>query len=715
MLPNQSNNSLKKPPYSPDRTKIQPASGPKTASSPKSFCPEDLRYIKGVGPKRAESLKKLGLERLQDFFYFFPNRYEDRTHFTPIASLKQGEFATISAKILSVQFKPIPRLRLVEARVGDATGSISAVWFNQPFLLKMLRPGMEVVLYGKPEWFQNRFQITSPEYETSEAKGPSIHSGRIVPVYPLTAGIFQKPMRQIAWEAIQKSPGRIHDFLPVFFKEAHHLAELSQSIRQIHFPDSYEALEEARRRIIFDEFFLFEISLLKRIQNLKKNHTTISLKHSDVFFQAFLQSLPFQLTSGQTLACKEISRDLQQDYPMNRLLMGDVGSGKTIVGAYALALAVQNGHQAALLVPTEILARQHYRNFLKILKPFDVSVAILTSSTSGPKKEKIIAQLKQGSIQLIIGTHSLIQDDVQFKSLALVTIDEQHKFGVHQRSKLFQREPRPHQLVMTATPIPRTLALTLYGDLDVSTLTDMPKGRQPIQTKYFPGHQKAKVLEEISGSIKRGEQAYFIFPLIEETEKMDLASAVKAYDQMRKGVFSQFKVGLVHGRMSAEERGGIMLKFQEKEISILVATSVLEVGIDNPNATIMVIENAERFGLAQLHQMRGRIGRGPNPSTCYLISDPKSDEARLRMEIMTRESNGFVIAEEDLKMRGHGDFWGTRQSGEPLFKLANPILHGSILSEAREAAIQLLKNSQWENSPQWRPLKNVLEMFALKY
>lgn len=713
MLPNHPN-SLKKPLQAPDRTKLQPASALQPFSKP-SFNPEDLRYIKGVGPKRAEALKKLGLERLQDFFYFFPHRYEDRTHFTPIAELKQGEFATISAKILSVQLRPIPKLRLVEARVGDLTGSISAVWFNQPFLLKMLRPGMEIVLYGKPEWFQNRFQLTSPEYESSESQRPSIHSGRIVPIYPLTAGIFQKPMRQIAWEAIQKSQGKIHEFLPSFFKEAHHLAELSQSIRQIHFPESYEALEEAKRRVIFDEFFLFEISLLKRIQNLKKNHAAISFKNSNVFFQDFLKTLPFQLTSGQTLACKELGRDLQQNHPMNRLLMGDVGSGKTVVAAYALALAVQNGHQAALLVPTEILAQQHYRHFLKLLKPFDISIALLTSATTGQKKEKVIAQLRTGAIQLIIGTHALIQDNVQFKSLALVTIDEQHKFGVHQRSKLFQREPRPHQLVMTATPIPRTLALTLYGDLDVSTLADMPSGRHPIKTKFFQTKQKPQALQEIAESIKRGEQAYFIFPLIEETEKMDLASAVKAYDQMRKGVFSQFKVGLVHGRMSAEERDAIMQLFQEKEISILVATSVLEVGIDNPNATIMVIENAERFGLAQLHQMRGRIGRGQKASTCYLISDPKSDEARLRIEIMTRESNGFVIAEEDLKMRGHGDFWGTRQSGEPLFKLANPILHGPILSEAREAAITLLKNPQWENMPEWRPLKNVLEMFSLRY
>jgi ATP-dependent DNA helicase RecG len=434
-----------------------------------------------------------------------------------------------------------------------------------------------------------------------------------------------------------------------------------------------------------------------------------------VWAKQFTQSLPFRLTPSQDKVIGELAEDLSKTIPMNRLLQGDVGSGKTVIAAFALLLAAKNSRQGALLAPTEILAEQHFRTLLQVLKPFSISLELLTSSTPSSRRERLLAELKQGKLSLLVGTHALLQEDVRFNSLALAVIDEQHKFGVYQRCQLLNADPRPHQLVMTATPIPRTLALIIYGDLDTSTLRELPAGRQPISTYWITRAKQKEVLEHILKKVQAGEQAYFIFPLIEETEKSDLLAAKKEFENLRRTVFSDIKMGLVHGRLTKEERDTIMQAFRQGEIQVLVATSVVEVGVDHPNATVMVIENAERFGLSQLHQMRGRIGRGTKASECFLFGEPRSEEGKKRLRILTKTQDGFLIAQEDLKLRGPGDFLGTRQSGEPFFRIAHPVLDEDILLEARETAMVLLKNRTLEQNPEWDPMKKYFEQIQLRY
>lgn len=675
-----------------------------------------IRYLKGIGPKRALALEKLGIRSIRDLLYYFPRRYEDRSHFRKIGELKPGETATLKGEILKVVLRRIRSMLLLEVLAGDETGVITAVWFNQPYLKSQFSSGQKILFHGRVDLYQNRLQINTPEYEVSDESEEAVHTGRITPVYPLTEGLFQRSLRTTLWDTVHHHlDSTLEDFLPEGFRRKKDLLDLRESVREMHFPSSFEMQSRAKNRLVFDEFLIFELALLQKIEKMRSLHQSFPLPDTGRWKEAFQKALPFASTQSQLMAFDEVAVDLAKETPMNRLLQGDVGSGKTVVAAFGALLAAMNKKQAVILVPTEILAEQHARTLRKLLEPFDLRIALLTSSTPAPGRERLVSELRQGKIQILIGTHAVLQDDIQFSSLAFVVIDEQHKFGVHQRCQLFQRKPRPHQLVMTATPIPRTLAMTLYADLDVSLMRERPAARQPVKTFWVPRKEQPKILNAILEKIQKGEQAYFIFPAVEETEKSDLLAATQEYENLRKGVFSKVKMGLVHGRLSREEREPIMKAFRNGELQLLVATSVIEVGVDNPNATLMVIENADHFGLAQLHQMRGRIGRGDKPSECFLFGEPKTDEAKSRLELMTRTQDGFLIAEEDLKLRGPGDFWGTRQSGEPLFRLAHPVLDQAILLDARKEAQGLLTTHALQNSPEWQGLKKNLEEFRLRY
>ncbi len=676
----------------------------------------NLRYVKGIGPKRAEALAKLGIRSIRDLFYLFPHRYEDRSALTPINQLEPGQSTSIHGEVLSVKLKPIRYMPILEVVVGDKSGMITAVWFNQSYLKNQFSEGQKVFLYGKVEFYKKRLQMTSPEYEFLEEEDVTTHTGRITPIYPLTEGLFQRSLRSIMKGLVDHEIARhVREFLPPDFRSEHKLPELLPSIQEMHFPTDFAALENARRRIVFDEFFIFQLLLQKKIAQIKKKYQSFALKGEAEAFSKYTAALSFELTQDQKNAIHEMSEDLASTVPMNRLIQGDVGSGKTVVAAFALYLAHLNKLQSALLVPTEILAEQHARSLSKILEKLGVSVGLLTASTPAPKRERLVAELKQGKVSALIGTHAILQEDIRFSKLAVLVTDEQHKFGVAQRNKLLQVNPRPHQLVMTATPIPRTLALTLYGDLQTSTIREMPRGRKPIKTYWITRKKQDLVLKHIREKIEKGDQAYIIFPVIEETEKKDLLSAKKEFEKLRKGALLGISMGLVHGKVAHDERDAIMRAFHLGEIKILVATSVIEVGVDNPNATMMIIENAERFGLAQLHQMRGRIGRGEKESECFLFGEPTTEEGAKRLRILTLSTNGFDIAEEDLKLRGPGDFWGSRQSGDPLFNIANPILDSRILEEACRAAHQVSKRNLISESPSWQALRAFLDENPLHY
>lgn len=681
-----------------------------------SILDAEVRYIKGVGPKRAIAFERLGIRSVRELLYFFPRRYEDRSQFRSISQLKAGEHASVRAEILQVRLKPIRRMPILEVMVGDNDGVLHAIWFNQPYLKNQFQTGTEVILFGKVEFYQNRFQMTSPEYEFVERDEDATHTGRITPIYPLTEGLFQRSLRSTMKDIVLNHLDKtLDDPLAEPLRLEKNLMPLAEAIRQMHFPESQEKQTQARRRIVFDEFLIFEIRLLSKMKAMKTKYHSTAVVDRSGWKATFLKSLPFELTRGQHQSVEDLAADLQRTVPMNRLLQGDVGSGKTVVAAFAAGLAARNHYQTAMLVPTEILAEQHYRTLLEILSPFEISVRLLTSSTPAPQRERMVAELRQGKISILVGTHALLQEDIRFEALALVIIDEQHKFGVHQRCVLLDRDPRPHQLVMTATPIPRTLALTVYGDLDISTMPELPRGRKPIRTYWITRAKEPEILEHIRKKLAAHEQAYFIFPLIEETEKSDLLAAKREYERLRKFFSPAYRVGLVHGRLNREERDTIMKAFRAREIHCLVATSVIEVGIDHPNATMMVIENAERFGLSQLHQLRGRIGRGSLESECFLFGEPKTEEGKKRLRIMTKTQDGFQIAEEDLVLRGPGDFWGTRQSGEPFFRVANPILDYPVLIETRAIASRLVKDGELERSAEWEKMKNYLELYPLQY
>ena len=658
-----------------------------------------IRYIKGIGPKRARVFNKLGIKTIEDLLYYFPKRYEDRTKFLSISRLKEGEYQTIRARVLAVGEKQSWRRRgfkILEVAVGDDTGKLFCVWFNQAYLKDYFKPGTTLILYGRIERYAGRLQMNSPEFEIIlDKEDGSLSIARIVPTYTLPEGITQRNMRRIIYQLLDEYLPKINDFLPYDIRARNNLLNLAQSLRFIHFPDNLGAQKEAYQRLSFEEFFLFQLPLALR-KSKKKERPGIAHKLEGDLADNFAASLPFKLTLAQKKVVDEIKSDMAKPQPMQRLLQGDVGSGKTVVATIASLTAIQGGYQAGFMVPTEILARQHFERIkcqsVKVSRcqGKKINIGLLTSSATKSEKEKIYQGIKEGKIDLVIGTHALLEEGVQFKNLGLVVIDEQHKFGVGQRALLPEKGVNPDVLIMTATPIPRTLAITLYADLDVSVINELPPGRVAIKTRLFSQKEENPAYNLAKEEIKKGHQVYIIYPVIEESYALDIAGAKKMYEEFKKKEFKDFRLGLIHGRMKQKEQDEIMLKFKQRQLDILVSTTVLEVGIDIANATCMIVQHAERFGLSQLHQLRGRVGRGAQESFCLLISNAASAEAKARMEAMVRYNDGFRIAEEDLKIRGPGEFFGQRQHGLSELRIGNPLTQMQLLKRAREEAIRLV-------------------------
>ena len=659
-----------------------------------------LQYVKGVGPRRASNLANAGFHVLEDLLLRLPLRYEDRDRVQPIAELGAGDLTAVVGEILACGVRPTRRrgLRVIEVVVADGSGRIRAVYFNQPFLAGVLTPGSRVALFGRVERGRARggLQLTNPAYEllAADEDDARVHTGRIVPVYEKAGSVTSKMKRRIVHAALADLPPEVADPLPPEVCREHGLVDRRTALVHAHFPgpgtspaDLERCRTPAQRRLIFEEFFLFQLGLA-----LRRHANTAASKPRTIrvdarIRRAALDVLPFRLTGDQRQALKEIVNDLTRERPMNRLLQGDVGSGKTIVALLAALVAMENGLQVAVMAPTELLAEQHHLNIARILGPARFGVVLLTGTLAARARREAWERLAAGRAQLAVGTHALMQDMVSFRELGLVIIDEQHRFGVVQRAALRRKGVQPDVLVMTATPIPRTLALTAYGGLDVSVMRELPPGRQPVATRLAPEAGRREVYEFVRRQLQAGRQAYVVYPLAEDSEKVDLKAATRMAGQLAAEVFPDFRVGLVHGRLPRDERDAMMSAFGAGEVDLLVATTVIEVGIDVANATVMLVEHAERFGLAQLHQLRGRVGRGRHPAGCILLhQDRLSDTARARLEAVAATRDGFEIAERDLEIRGPGDFFGTRQSGVPTLRVGDLLRDQAIMAEAQHAA-----------------------------
>ncbi len=666
-----------------------------------------LRYVRGIGPSRAEALAEKGFLTAGDLLLHLPFRYEDRSRFLPISALNASSGAvTISGRVLQAAAFTTARrrMRIVKVLVDDGTGTIECVWFNQAFIRDHLREGVEVVLYGAPTIGQGRrgvLQLSAPDWEivTREA-GDEIHMGRIVPIHRRLPGLSPKALRRIIHNLLEALPAEVADPIPPALRERLGLVSRSDAIRQVHFPDPGSSTGDllgmrmpAHRRMIFEEFFLLQVALALSRRNAAKVKRGFRYRVNDDVRRRLKEVLPFRLTGAQRRVLGEIGEDLKAASPMSRLLQGDVGSGKTIVALLAMLFAVESDHQAVLMAPTELLAEQHFRVVGKLLEGKGYRSVLMTGAVRGAARRQTLAGIAGGFWQVIVGTHALIQESVVFHRLGLVVVDEQHRFGVVQRAALREKGAQPDVLVMTATPIPRSLCLTLYGDLDLSVIDEMPPGRRPVRTFRRKAESREKIYEFVRKEIRKGRQAYLVLPLVEEAEEgeeSDLKAAVKMADDLRKAL-PDTAVGLMHGRLDAGERDRTMKAFAAGEIELLVATTVIEVGIDVPNATVMVIENAERFGLSQLHQLRGRVGRGAHASYCIFVeSDSLTPEAEARLAVMAETEDGFRIAEKDLEIRGPGEMTGTRQTGMPELRIANVLRDRELLELAREEAFKLV-------------------------
>jgi ATP-dependent DNA helicase RecG len=658
-----------------------------------------VQYVKGVGPQRAAALVRLGIVTAEDLLFHLPMRYEDRRAFARVADLRAGMKVSVSGTVAVAGLRRARRMTLYEVRLEDGTGRLKALWFNQPFLKDTLGRGSRVVLYGLVErdTYGGGLVMTSPQDEIVEADDtPGVHTGRVVAVYEKLGPLTGKALRRVLHHLAQEVPASLPDPLPEGVRERLDVIGRGEALRRVHVPqdqDSVEALNAARspghRRLILEEFFLFLLGLALRRDGRRERAARTPFQVTDAIREAVKRVLPFRLTDAQKRVLKEIASDLQGPFPMNRLVQGDVGAGKTLVALLAMVVAVENGRQAAFMAPTEILAEQHFLTFKRLLARMPYSVDLFTSALKGRARQDAAARLVSGETQIAIGTHALIQGTVTFDRLGLAVVDEQHRFGVLQRDELRRKGAVADVLVMTATPIPRTLALTAYGDLDVSVVDQRPPGRTPIRTVQRPASDRRFVLDALGRVIAEGGQAYVVYPLVEESEKLEeVRAAVDMAEEWRRAL-PEVPVGLLHGRLKSDEKEAVMSAFAHGRTKVLVATTVIEVGVDVPNATLMVVEHAERFGLAQLHQLRGRVGRGHRPSTCILVTHGRlSADARARMEVLVQTDDGFVIAEKDLELRGPGDFFGTRQSGLPTFRAGHLVRDRDLMELARQEALR---------------------------
>lgn len=666
-----------------------------------------VRYVKGVGEQRAVQLARLEIFTVRDLLLTMPRRYEDRRLLRSLNELKSGEWVAIQVEVVRTRWA-LPRFGkgYLEATVRDASGLAMCRWFNAKYLEGMLSPGVRLFLFGKVSIRKGLVVFDHPEVErTRDGEDESLHVGRIVPVYPLTENLGQRTMRRIVAAALEEYGGQIEDALPEVTRARRNFPEIQEALKQVHFPTSESEAAHARERLAFEEFLCMQLVLVARKYHSEHDLEGRSFQPDGNLREQFLKSLPFELTGAQQQALAEIREDMARPHPMHRLLQGDVGSGKTVVAACAAVDAIECGAQVALMVPTEILAHQHAHTFRERLRPLGIKVGLLTGSLTEEQKIAARAALSDGRTQVVVGTHSLIQDRVVFRDLGLVIIDEQHRFGVEQRGSLYTKSRHPDVLVMTATPIPRTLAMTWYGDLDVTTIRQMPKGRQPIVTRVISEKLLPEAYAFIRKQAAKGRQAYLVYPLVSESEQLDLKAATATLEELRVGALAGVELGLVHGQMKTEERDRVMKKFRSGEVQVLVATSVIEVGVDVPNATVMLVENAEHFGLAQLHQLRGRIGRGSHKSFCILQGHPNTKDAWRRLRVLEKTTDGFKIAEEDFLIRGMGNLFGREQSGGVVFKVADPLRDTRLLEEARREAFLLIESDPRLRKPEHAPIR----------
>lgn len=677
-----------------------------------------LNVLQGVGNRLAQTLSELGLNTLEDLLYYFPRRYDDYSQLKPINRLEIGEVTTVLGTVQNAHSRPIRggKMQMTEAVVSDGTGSLRVTWFNQPWLANRLAKGTQVVLAGKIEQYLGRPVMTNPEMEPVEVE--HLHTNRIVPVYSLTARLNQKSLRRIMFQTVHYWAPRVPDYLPERVRQAVKLVNLPTALTNIHFPESQDMLDVARWRLAFDEIFLLQLGVLRQKRSWQEG-TAQKFEVSEDWIEHQVARLPYKLTGAQQRVLQEIRADLASGRPMERLVQGDVGSGKTVIAALAVGIIAGQGAQAAVMAPTSILAEQHYRTFTRLLcenneageallRPEEV--CLLIGDTSEAEKQSIREGLENGSIRVVVGTHALIEAPVRFKQLQLAVIDEQHRFGVAQRAALRQKGDNMHLLVMTATPIPRSLALTIYGDLDLSVVDEMPPGRQPVGTYVLRPLERERAYNLIRAQIEKGRQAFIIYPLVEQGDGDDTLAAVEEHQRLQKEVFNQYRVALMHGRMKPEEKDQVMAAFRNHEYDILVSTTVVEVGVDIPNATVMLIEGANRFGLAQLHQLRGRVGRGSEQSYCLLIPDKEDAVENERLSVMSETNDGFVLAERDLQQRGPGEFLGTRQAGYSELKLAN-LTDVRLIEKARQQAQQLFQEDPYLEKPEHQLLAKRLEVF----
>lgn len=666
----------------------------------KNILTRPVRYIKGVGPRKGESLARLGIHTVEDILYCLPARYEDRSKFTSIKELRIGAYQTVQGEIIALNSRLTKTgMPIFQIAITDQTGFIHAIWFNQPYLVDYFRRGQRVIIYGKVEMY-DKLQIVQPEYEVLKSdEKDSINIGRIVPVYSLTGQLTQRFLRSLAFLAIRNYTKFLVERLPAYILARSKIVDVKFAIRNIHFPMSFDNLEKAYRRIVFEEFFMLQMALAIKKRDAKFKRLGFAFSLAGELIDLFKKTIPFELTEGQKKVILDIERDMSSGRPMNRLIEGDVGSGKTVVASYALVLAVRNGFQSVLMAPTEVLARQHFIGLSELLMPLGINIVLLVSGIDPEMKDRIYSEIKEGRINIVVGTHAIIQEAVEFKRLGLAVIDEQHKFGVTQRAILRQKGYNPHVLVMTATPIPRTLALTVYGDLDISIIRELPKRRKPIATYWVEEDKREEAYNFVKEELNKGRQAYIVYPLIDASKHKSrsgsgiwggVRGAVEMHEELKSEVFSDYAVGLLHGRMSSKEKEKVMKDFKKGKIKVLVSTIVIEVGIDVPNASVMLVENAERFGLAQLHQLRGRIGRGEHESYCILLANPKTEAAGERLKAIEGTLDGFQIAEVDLNIRGPGEFFGTRQHGLPEIRFGNILKDFDIMELARKEAFTLI-------------------------
>jgi len=681
-----------------------------TSLKGKSTLQNPAQFAKGVGPRRYALLKRLGVNTIEDLLLFLPRDYHDRTRVKKVADLRKGESAVVEVDIFGMKLRRIPPRRTVlEVNIGDDSGLAEAVFFNQEYLAEKFAEGGRLLLWGKVRIYKGRKQFQNPNFEILKEEASSeAFTDPILPVYPLTEGLSQRQICSIQKRAVEDFADGFLEIQPPEILKRRRLLPIQEAIRKVHFPGTIEEAREARRRLAYDELFLFQTAMALRKRKVEVEHKPHNIRITPRIDEHIRRLFPFRLTPDQEKVIREIKKDLESPHPMNRLLQGDVGSGKTVVAIYAILAAVANKLQAALMAPTEILAAQHFGTIRSYLEKARVRYALIVGGLSKAKREKLLSATAAGEIDLVVGTHSLIQEEVTFKNLALLVVDEQHKFGVLQRAALRKKGLHPDCLVMTATPIPRTLTLSVFGDLDVSIIEKMPPGRKPVKTILVPPKKREAAFGFLRDEVRAGRQVFIVYPLVEESERLDLQAATKMAEELQKGAFKDFRVGLVHGRMRREEKERVMGNFEKGLIQVLVATTVVEVGIDIPNASVMVIEHAERFGLSQLHQLRGRIGRGAHKSYCLLFGEARTPEARARLAIMAKTNDGFKIAEEDLRIRGPGEFFGTRQHGLPELKVANLIFDFDILRRAREDAFNLVRRDPALKQPPHTAIRRAL-------